>query len=244
MLKKVLLIPDCHFPHADLRAYRLMIQFAVDFKPDEVVILGDWFDVYCVSGYDKDPKRDHRFLSDELAYGISYIKELDTLFPKADFVFLEGNHETRLKKYVFKNASKLADRIDMKTVLGIPERWKFYPYGRNGFHRIGKNWIAMHGVTFSQHFAATVVQKFGCNVIQGHVHRIQEHYTTKFNGDVLKAMSCGWLGDVSEADYILDFPSWQHGFAVGYFKRSGNGFVQNVPIIGYETVAEGRHYKK
>lgn len=219
------------------------MDFAVDFQPDEIVILGDFFDVACVSRFDQDPRKDHRFLSDELAYGISYVKELDRLFHKSRFVFLEGNHEIRIKHYLFKNAPKISDRIDMKQILGIPDRWHYLPYGRNGHYKHG-NWVAFHGSIFNKHVAASMVQKYGANIIFGHVHRIQEFYNTLFRGDVLKAMSCGWLGDETEADYIKDFPDWQKGFAVGYFKKSGNGFVQNVPIINYNAVIEGRLYKK
>lgn len=231
-------------PHADLRSVRLIMDFAVDFKPDEIIFLGDYHDVSCVSSFDKDPKKDHRFLSDELAYGISYLKEMDGLFPRAKFVFIEGNHCQRIKRYINRNAPKIADKIDMKEILGIPARWQYLPYGQKGFHRIGRNWIAIHGTIYNKHFAHSLVTKYGCNVIQGHVHRIQEHYITKFDGEVLKAMSCGWLGDPSEADYISDFADWQQGFAIGYFKPNGDGFVQNVPIINHQAVIEGRLYKK
>jgi hypothetical protein len=241
-LKRVLYIPDCHFPHVDNKAFRLMVHFATDFQPDEVVILGDFFDVACVSRFDNDPRKDHRFLSDELAYGISHLKEMDTLFPNANFIFLEGNHETRIKHYLFKNAPKLSDQIDMKQILGVPERWKYFPYGRLGAYRHG-NWLAVHGTIYNKHVASSMVLKYGCNVIFGHVHRMQESFYTRFDGTVLKAMSPGWLGDETEADYIKDFPDWQKGFAVGYFKKDGKGFVQNVSIVNGELIAEGRLYQ-
>lgn len=242
MLYKRIYVPDCHFPEHDGRAFQILLSFMHDFKPDEVVILGDFFDVSCVSSFDKDPRRDHRFLSDELAYGISYVKQLDSLYPNTSFVFLEGNHETRIKRYLFSNAPKIADRIDMKQILGIPERWRYLSYGQNGHYRHG-DWVATHGTVFNKHVASSMVMKYGTNVIFGHVHRIQEHYYTKFNGEVLKAVSPGWLGDVTKADYIKDVADWQHGFAVGYFKKNGEGFVQPIPIIKHQAVIEGRLYK-
>ena len=89
-----------------------------------------------------------------------------------------------------------------------------------------------------------MVLKYGTNVICGHVHRMQEHYYTRYDGSVLKGMSCGWLGDASEAEYVKDVADWQQGFAVGYFKSNGEGFLQNIPIIDHQLVAEGRLYQK
>lgn len=139
-----------------MRAWRLVFDFAVDFKPDEIIILGDFYDNYSISRFDKDPKKDFRFLSEELASGTDAMRELDKRFPRAKFIFLEGNHEYRLKHYVYKNAGKIGDLIDVKPIFGVPSRWHYIHSGYNGHYKHG-NWVATHGTLFSEHVCANMI---------------------------------------------------------------------------------------
>lgn len=95
-----LIIPDCHWPDVDVAAYRVMLDAAKDYKPHEVVILGDWFDVYCLSRFDKNPEKVARDLEEEIASGIDAIHELMDLLKPKHLWFLCGNHSYRITKYV------------------------------------------------------------------------------------------------------------------------------------------------
>ena len=56
-LEKILFIPDCHIPYHDVYAFDLMIRVAKTFKPDHIIIGGDFADFYAVSAHDKNPER-------------------------------------------------------------------------------------------------------------------------------------------------------------------------------------------
>ena len=98
--KTALVIPDCHIPYHDERAYNLMIQVAQDLGHiDEIVILGDYADFYAINSHGKDPDIQH-LLEDEVYEVIEKLKQLNKLFPTAKKVFICGNHEYRLDRYI------------------------------------------------------------------------------------------------------------------------------------------------
>ena len=76
MVKKALIIPDCHIPYEDKRAYDLMLEVAKDVDPDEIVILGDYADFYAVNSHGKDAELGGSVLMDEVFEVIQRLKEL------------------------------------------------------------------------------------------------------------------------------------------------------------------------
>ena len=106
MSRKVFVIPDVHVPYHDKKAWGLTLEVIKDLKPDVVVSIGDFADFYAVSSFDKDPSRRLN-----LKWEVDCInKELDRLCQVAknsQVVFLEGNHEDRLRRYLWKKAQEL-----------------------------------------------------------------------------------------------------------------------------------------
>lgn len=129
-MKLALVIPDTHRPYHDKKAYNLMMAVAADLKPQEIVILGDYADFYCVSSHSKDP-RVLSILTDEVQDVLDGLDELDKAFPGANKVFIEGNHEYRLERYLTDKAPALFGVTDTEHLLKLNQRpnWKFRPYG-------------------------------------------------------------------------------------------------------------------
>jgi predicted phosphodiesterase len=105
--KKVLFVSDIHCPYQDEVALEAMYNFMNWWKPDEVIIMGDLVDFYAVSRFNKDPERALR-LQEELDSSVSVLKEIRDRAKKANIYFIKGNHENRLKKYLWANASELS----------------------------------------------------------------------------------------------------------------------------------------
>lgn len=103
--KTHLVIPDSH-AHPDFNNNRADIvgRLILDLKPDVVINLGDMFDMPSMSGYDKGTKSFHgRSFRKDLDAGLEFDERMwapiRTAKKKKPFsVFLEGNHEFRLKK--------------------------------------------------------------------------------------------------------------------------------------------------
>ncbi len=242
-LRRVLFIPDSHLPDVDPRAFQVMLDVAQDFKPHEVVYLGDFFDAKCVSSYEKDPLTTVQLLEEELIPGREAMDKVERITKAKKFTFLCGNHESRVERYINENAPALARASAVRDILKVPDYYRFLPYGQKGHYRIG-NWVITHGTLCGKHVAAAMVHKYGCNVLFGHVHRIQRYQVTNFAGDIMTGLTCGWLGDkVKAAEYIKNVADWAHGFALGYFKPSGSGSIETISIEKYQAIALGTLYK-
>jgi len=235
-LYKRLFVPDSHWPFIDRKAWNCMVSVAEAFRPDEIVILGDFWDCYCISDYTKDPARNFKLLEEELIEGRVALDELERKTKAKSMVFLQGNHEQRIDRYVATFAGKLGDFIQPKEVLKIPNYYKWYPYGMRGHHRMGKL-IATHGSLTNKHVAYGMVAKYGASVLFGHTHKIQEFQVRNINGEVHRGINIGWLGDVDRAaEYVKNVADWCHGFALGWFKPNGEFWTQTIPIIRGECV--------
>ena len=166
-----LIIPDCHWPDVDVAAYRVMLDAAKDYKPHEVVILGDWFDVYCLSRFDKNPEKVARDLEEEIASGIDAIHELMDLLKPKHLWFLCGNHSYRITKYVQAHAPFIHKLIPpMHELFQLPRNSTLIPSGEflelDGvqFH---------HGIATGRNNTAKMLDMLGKDVVYGHVHRLQ-----------------------------------------------------------------------
>lgn len=213
-----------------------MLDVARTFKPDEVVYLGDFFDCYCVSDYTKNPIANFALLEDELKPGRKLLSEVERVSRAKSYVFLQGNHEERIDRYIATYASKLAGNLETRKILGIPDHYKWFPYGMKNHYRMGKL-IATHGTLCGQYPAAAMARKYGSSILFGHTHRVQEFQIRNASGDVFRGINIGWLGDLeTAAEYIKNVADWCHGFAVGWFNTAGDFWIQTIPIINYECV--------
>lgn len=243
-LYRRLFIPDTHAPFHDMRAFRLMLDVAKDFKPHEVVYLGDFFDCYSVSQYDKDPEKNFKLLEEELIEGRELLDLVERTTNADKYVFLSGNHENRIDRYVATYAGKLGGLVKTREILQVPSKYEWLPYGQKGHYRCGKL-IATHGSLCNKHVAFGMAAKYGSSVIFGHTHRIQEFNLRNIHGATIKGVTIGWLGDGRKAaEYVNNVADWSHGFAVGYFKPSGGFFLQTIEIQDYQCVFNGRLYVK
>src|SRR5271165_7217151 len=89
---------DIHFPYHDPTAIELAIEFAVWFKPHIIWLNGDIIDFYAISRFDKDPNR-QLAMQDDIDMTIAFLGRLRGLFPDAEIIYREGNHEARLQKF-------------------------------------------------------------------------------------------------------------------------------------------------
>lgn len=239
-----LFVPDCHFPAHDASAWRLMLQVAQDFKPHEVVILGDFFDCYSVSRYDKHPKKMYLDLQEELETGVVAIKRLLELLKPQKLWFLEGNHEKRVSDYLKNNAPLIMGAADKpRQLFGLPEKAYYVSYGMGGWVNFD-GLYAMHGYVAGKNTPAKSLDRYGRSVIYGHTHQLGESHKQILDGPTIRAFNCGWLGDMEKAadDYVDDIASWTHGFATGLFPKSGKWSVQLHSIFDHQVTVNNKTY--
>lgn len=239
-----LFVPDVHFPFQNATAWRLMLQVAQDFKPQEIVILGDFFDCYSVSRYDKNPKKMYLDLQEELAVGVTAIGRLYDLLKPKKLYFLEGNHEARVNTYLKNNAPlMLGSASEPRELFGLPSSAIYIPYGLGGWINFD-GLYAMHGYITGKNTPAKSLDRYGRSVIYGHTHCLGESHKQVLDGPTIRAFNCGWLGDVDKAaeDYVSDITAWTHGFATGLFPKGGKWTVNLHTILDNQVTVNEKTY--
>ena len=228
-----------------------MLKVAIDLDPDEIVILGDFADFYSISSHGKDPdtlgQAIYSMLEKEVEAVNARLDELDLLFPNAKKVFIEGNHEHRLFRYIRDNASELFGLFDVSNLFEIQLRqnWKWVPYGSS------QNYRVLSSKLFAKHepigtSARTTATRAMCSVVFGHVHRIEETQVVAVDGSEFVSYCPGWLGDkkASVFRYTKHHPQWARGFSTVYVEPRGYFYHSIHRILDNNTTLfNGKVYK-
>ena len=134
-----LVVGDCHIaPNQDLSRATLLGKAIAELKPSRVVFIGDFLSFDSLSDWDKDKRRlmEGRRYQADIDSGRAFLAKMEWGFTKdcpTEFVFIEGNHEDRLRRYLDKQP--LFDTaIDYRRDLGI-DHWKFIPYKEHYHHK-------------------------------------------------------------------------------------------------------------
>lgn len=246
-IKTALVIPDCHIPYHDEKAYQLMIDVAKDLNPDEIVILGDYADFYAINSHGKKPDMTH-LLQEEVTAVVEKLIQLKKLFPDAKRVYIEGNHEYRLGRYVASKCPDLYGVVDVRSILELNILgFDFVPYTPNQQYKIlGSKLVARHEpLAGGKHVAQNTVEKAMSSVIFGHTHRIQEAQVVTMDGHNYRGISSGWLGDKESPvmQYVKSHHQWAQGFSVVRVLEDGTWFNQLVHIIDYKCCVDGYIYE-
>lgn len=238
-LEKILFIPDAHVPRHDPRAFEVMLAAARSFKPDTIVILGDFADFESVSSHDKNPSK-LQDLSSEVNDVIKALRELDKLGATQKF-YCAGNHEDRLARYIAQRAAALFGCLSVPELFRLPHTgWTYVPYKQalklgklRCTHDTGAAGVNAHRQSSSV---------FRGSVVIGHTHRLAYEVLGVQDGHPHLAAMLGWLGDVDQIDYLhkAKAAQWSLGFGVGYKTKTGVVHLTPVPIIDYSCVVNGK----
>lgn len=239
-MKKILFVPDTHVPYEDKSAWALLLKAGREFKPDIVVILGDFADFYAVSDHDKNPNRT-RLLDVEIAEVNMRLTDLDRLNASQRF-YVKGNHEDRLERYLMRRAPELFNMVRIRELFKLDERgWRCVEY--KDHLTLGKLNITHDTGSAGKDAHMKSLNDFQDNVIIGHTHRIGYTIVGNAKGKPHVGAMLGWLGDFKQVDYMHRIKAardWAHGFGIGHMEPSGVVHVQPVPIIKNSVVLNGK----
>lgn len=222
--RKVLFVPDFHAPYQDDKAINACVSFAKWWKPEWVIFLGDGVDFYAVSHFDRDPERKHK-LQEEIDAAYKVLFKFRKALPKAQMHYIRGNHEDRLRKYIWRQAEELSGlrSLDVPILLGLKQlKITYHETGRMRFHSVlvkhGDVVRKFAGYTAKGEFESTLV-----NGISGHTHRLAIYSQSTEAGD-FAWMESGCLCDLNPQYMEGKTPNWQHGFGIGFFKENSKRF--------------------
>ena len=238
-----LIISDLHAPYHSKEAWSLAMQVARDLKPEWLVIIGDFADFYAVSDHDKSPERANR-LDEELEAVEPLLDELDAL-GATDKLYIEGNHEDRLRRYLMKNPA-LARVVSTEKLLRLKERgWEFVPYKRHA--RRGAIHYTHDVGSAGRNAIYRALDVYQHSVVTGHTHRLQYVVEGSAVGECKVSAAFGWMGDVEQVEYMTLAKArkdWALGFGVGYVDpSSGFTYLVPVPVVHSTCMVNGRLYR-
>ena len=238
--RKVLMLYDAHIPYHDVDAYSICMDYAREWQPDEIIIAGDFVDFKDISSWKGDPRR--ATFADEIDIVRVYLAHLRGLFPHKNIVYIEGNHEHRLARYLWMKAPELCRLPEMTVInllnlndLGIEyisnvERMNagVEPY------KIGKLFV-LHGHEINMSYnvvnmARNMYLKTHVNTIFGHHHQSQQYTAKKLDNTHEGTWMVGGLCKLSES--YAPMTNWNHGFAtIKYNTDTGMFKVRNKMIM-------------
>lgn len=213
----------------------------------ELILNGDIADFYNVSLHDKMPY--HTSITTSIKDEIYLVNKLldycQKKFKGTKITFIEGNHEDRLARYLFKKAPDLYELMDIESLFKLEERGiDFYPYGRHQLYQIeGTDLYVRHSpYSYSVHCAYANITKKMINLIHGCTHRYQELKIK--TGDFRYLYGCSNACLIDFKNPIFDYmktDNWSKGFSVCYV--DGPWWQNNhVKIEGGRTVFTGYEF--
>ena len=240
--KVQVVINDLHVPYHDPQAVKVMLSVINDVKPHEIDIAGDLLDFYQMSKFDKNPLLIPK-LQENLNTGRELLKGLRETCPGADIYYELGNHEDRLRRYLWSIAKELSslECLEIDNLLGLKSlkiKMIEYEEGRivNGVFSVSHGSIASIHSGFT---AKRTFEKQGGNGIVGHSHRGGSFYKTdKFGTHGYWENFC--LCNL-EPDYVKH-PNWQQGFSIINY-IGDRFFVEQIPIVKGKCVYGGKLYE-
>lgn len=239
-MKRYLLVPDSHHPYHDRRAWATLLAAGRAFKPDGLVILGDFGDFYCISDHRRDPRR-NTFLMREVRGIRAGLDDLDALGAREKW-YLGGNHEDRLERYLMDRAPELFGMVTVPDLLDLRARgWRWVPY--RDHLRLGKAYFTHDVGSAGRRAHEGAADAYQANAGIGHTHRAAITYLGNQRGTAHFGAMFGWLGDARKAEYLHRAKrarDWCHAFGLAYVEPSGVVHAQLVPIIRGSALVEGR----
>lgn len=231
--KKLIVFSDVHIPFQDDLAIQTMLEFAEEYRPDIIVILGDLIDFYQISTFVKNPAK--KSVKIEIDETRKFLTELRRMFPDARIIFKTGNHEDRLEKYIFQNAKQIADLVSDLLPIQLNLSALNIEYMTEPFS-IGKLWF-LHGHekpggAYNPEYITNVMWNYIYDhFIVGHFHRKQQKTFKNISGDTFWTGALGYLAGAM--DYAI-LNKWTQGFCTVQYSSNGHFRAENREIANGE----------
>lgn len=227
--RRILILSDIHSPFHSKTALQKAINYGIKNKADCIILNGDIVDFNQVSKYYKNP--DDPNFQKELDTTIKILKHLRKVFKNKMIIYLEGNHEERLLKYLEK-----VPALQKVEALKIPKLLKLdklnIKYIDNKRNILAGKMLISHGDNIKASGlspARSTLLKNMCNIVFGHLHRIDEYHFRTPLQTVLSSYSIGCLCE-NNPDYWPN-NNWQHGFGfLTITDKEGNFQFHNIKL--------------
>jgi hypothetical protein len=213
---RIIIINDVQRPFQDDATLEAVEHFWNDLHPNLEVYNGDISDFYLISKYDQNPSR--RFhLQDELDDTHGWLARRAEANPDAERIFIEGNHEDRLRRWLWRYGKELSGlrNLELSALLRFEElKIRGLPYmsvldflGYRIEHGYKASASKAYPINVSRYMAIAT----GSSGLCGHSHHFSAYGWTDASG----SHSYVENGCICRFDLeFAPFPNWQQAFCV------------------------------
>ena len=217
---KIMFASDFHFPYQHGDAFDAFLDALKKEQPNVLVLGGDVVDFYKISDYVQYPHEGIP-LEKEIVLTRLYLREIRECVGKECTIYwVEGNHESRLMKYLSKHAPELLTL----PMLSIDEVFNLYDekidiiYVPSHVLLEIDDWVFRHGHEMGYgsivpgNNARKGIYNYGMNYIQGHVHRGNVIHINQHNR-IFTGVENPCLCDLNPK-YVKGFSGWHLGWTL------------------------------
>ena len=217
---KLAFCTDEHYPYQDNRARSVALKIVSDFDPDLLIVGSDGLDFYAISSFDKNPERvANGGLQKEIDEWQKGQREWKDAAVHAERRWLPGNHEDRLRKYLWRH-QELADlnalEIDnLLGFIGLGLTWDKHQYVSAEIN-LHNRLVVRHGRYIRKQPGSSVKAELdsemtSISVLTGHSHRggsvffkTRKGVVMGYEGFCLCRLDPEWVAN----------PNWQQGIVL------------------------------
>lgn len=210
----VVVFSDAHIlPHQDYSAAaQALLKVCKEIKPEYVINGGDTYDFSSISRHDKLGWEQQFTIKEEIEAGETFLNELYNVTLGARHMMLEGNHDTRMNKFLAKHLPQFKGVKGFDFRDHIPKGWEY-----TMSILVNKNTMFLHMFNSGVHAGYNNVVKSGMSVVCGHTHQLEVKPFSDYNGTRF-GIQTGTLATIKNNplfNYTLNTPlNWQSGFVV------------------------------
>ncbi len=240
------IVPDSHGYYQDPRAVTAFLGDLHTIDPDEIVMIGDHVDVSGLfSGHMPSYVAENEYSYEgDITATEAFLDAIQKRAPRARIVYLEGNHEAHVERWISRTVAHTRDAEAMRALQAPEARLRLKERGirfvrRAEFHdglsvrgtiRLGKCHFT-HGSMASKFATAAHLAKFGACVVHGHTHRAQAHVVRTVASDAIGAWCPGTLSALQPLYRHTDPTDWTHGYGLQAVAKDGRFLHMNLPIV-------------
>jgi len=246
MLRRVILLPDFHYPHIDESSVNAVFKFIKWFRPHDINIIGDGMNMDAVNHWKRERGDEKYFEGKRLSreykdFDADIITRIESVVSKGcKKTYMGGNHEDWVNSLVERNP-QLEGLVEPEIKLNLKKRgWKWIPWiihdeANDTFERGITNYgklLVFHGQYTNKYHSAKTADTYSKSCAYAHSHDIQLY--TKVTIDDYKgyhtAQSIGCLCNRSPEFLRGKMNRWVNAFGIVYVRGDGN-FNLYVPVI-------------
>jgi predicted phosphodiesterase len=245
-VRTLFVLSDTHHPEHDRKVWATTLELLRDVKPDELILCGDFLEMGSVSQHggallDK--------LTEDFSAGIAAIKELrEAVGNDTRITYLEGNHESRLSRFLASKTPSLMDSLSIESGLKLKDHnVEWVPEAKQPITRGEIDFSHGHQDLRerpNKYHGGKMLEVYGRpnrTIIYGHTHKPQV-YTRPTVGGVTTAIGLGCGRTLSPGWLHGAQAGWVHQVAVIYLTPAGRGHVYPVTFQHGQAVWHGKLY--